>query len=163
MPRSYLSAARPGMMASKVAFCTFALRPMTEASAAARSASVPTTFLPPPGSMNSLGGYVASAATVSVPLSRTAAGTCAAMAGSFGAVIGPLEAEPEPEPDSPLLLFPHAARASDMEARSSRDAAHAVHRFMHPPGGTAGVRARIRLGGNGRAACAAGAPWLQSS
>ena len=46
MPRSYFLAARPGMMLSNVWFLTSALRPMTPASAFARSASMPSTVLP---------------------------------------------------------------------------------------------------------------------
>jgi len=55
MPRSYFFDAMPGMIASKVALVTFAFRPMTFASALARSASIPTTVLPSL-STDSIGG-----------------------------------------------------------------------------------------------------------
>ena len=54
------------MIESKVALTTLALSPIADASAFARSASMPTTVLPSEA-MNSFGAYVASAATVSVP------------------------------------------------------------------------------------------------
>jgi hypothetical protein len=55
MPRSYLPAARPGMIASKVTFWMLAFRPITLARAFARSASIPITVLPSEA-MNSSGG-----------------------------------------------------------------------------------------------------------
>jgi hypothetical protein len=69
--------------------------------------------------MNSFGAYVASAATVSVPLDLIAAGTLAATAGSAAADelepaaedVPALELE-EPEPDDELLLLPHPATAA---------------------------------------------------
>ena len=54
MPRSYLPPARAGMMLSNDALTTFARRPITAASAVARSASVPSTVLPSEP-MNSFG------------------------------------------------------------------------------------------------------------
>src|SRR3954447_22239605 len=110
MPRSYFPAARPGMIPSNDAFLTLAFRPMTLARAFARSASIPRTVLSP-GFRNSFGGYVASAATVSVPLLLIAAGTCAATAESFVAVVEPPELEPVLVLSLSLLL-PHAASAS---------------------------------------------------
>ena len=56
----------PGMIESKVAFTIFAFSPIADATAFARSASMPTTVLPSQA-MNSFGAYVASAATVRVP------------------------------------------------------------------------------------------------
>src|SRR3954449_486302 len=99
------------MMPSNVAFFTLALRPMTPASAFARSASMPSTVFPSEP-MNSFGGYDASAATVSVPLLLTAAGSFAATAGTacvdaagVGAGVDALDSELEPS------LEPHAAAA----------------------------------------------------
>ena len=63
-----------GMMPSNDALTTLDFKPNLAAIAAARSASIPMTVLPLVP-MNSLGAYVASAATVSVPLDLMAAGT----------------------------------------------------------------------------------------
>ena len=110
-PTSYLPAASPGMMLSKVAFLTSTLRPMTAPSAFIRSASIPTTVWPS-DAMNSSGAYVASAATVSVPFDLIADGTSAATVAS--APLDPeleallelvLDVPAEPEVDELLLLL----------------------------------------------------------
>src|SRR5580692_1146750 len=74
MPRSYLPETRPGMIVSKVALTTLTFRPSSCPMALAMSASMPTTVVPF-GPMNSLGAYVASAATIRVPFDLIALGT----------------------------------------------------------------------------------------
>src|ERR1700682_222424 len=75
---SYLPAARPGMMASKVELTSCTFNPITAASALTMSGSMPITVWPS-GAMNSFGAYWASVATIRVPLDLIAAGTCAAI------------------------------------------------------------------------------------
>src|SRR5581483_11632999 len=123
MPRSYLCAARPGMMLSKVAFTTLAFRPITPASACARSASMPSTVWPSEP-MNSLGAYDASAATVSVPFDLIEAGTSDATFWST-----PLAAPPplvlagvEGVLELLLLLLPHPAATRAAQASAARPA-----------------------------------------
>ena len=79
----YLPATIPGMMVSNVALTSLALRPSVCAMASERSASMPTMVVPS-GAKNSLGGYEASRATVSVPADFTEDGTAAASAGFAG-------------------------------------------------------------------------------
>src|SRR5712675_533029 len=66
------------MIVSNVALTMLILRPSTCPRALAKSASQPITVWPS-DAMNSLGAYVASAATVSVPFDLMAAGTSAAI------------------------------------------------------------------------------------
>ena len=102
MPRSYFFEERPGRMASKVTLVTSMVSPITWPSAAARSASMPMTVLPS-GAMNSLGGYVASDATMTVPLLLIDPGTSEAIYATLAAD----EAAPDDElldvPPPPLL------------------------------------------------------------
>src|ERR1019366_2136494 len=78
---SYLPAARPGMIPSKVSLTMSALIPITAARALLRSASIPITVWPSEAK-NSFGAQLASAAPVSVPFDLIAAGTSAATAAS---------------------------------------------------------------------------------
>ena len=66
------------MIVSNVALTMLILRPSTCPRALANSGSQPITVWPS-DAMNSLGAYVASAATVSVPFDLMAAGTSAAI------------------------------------------------------------------------------------
>ena len=56
MPRSYLPAARPGMMLSNGMFSTFGVSPMIWPSAFEMSASAPITVVLSLGPKNSIGG-----------------------------------------------------------------------------------------------------------
>src|SRR5439155_20705029 len=120
IPRSYLREARPGMMLSKVALTMLTLRPITPARAFARSASMPTTERPF-GPMNSFGAYVASAATLSVPLDLMAEGTSAATFLSTLTAPPPLGGVvfflPPPQPATTMLAL--ARRASAMANRGA--------------------------------------------
>ncbi len=119
------------MMLSKVAFTTLALRPITPASAFARSASMPSTVWPSLP-MNSLGAYVASAATVSVPFDFTAAGTSDATFWSTPPVVAPVLAPVEAgAEDVLLLLLPQPVATTATTVIAARVAAkREIRRFM---------------------------------
>src|SRR5690348_14986667 len=98
------------MIVSKFELMMFTLRPMTPASAAMRSASIPITVWPS-GATNSLGAYWASLAMFSVPFALILAGTVAAIAESVLTCAGlPLSAVVL-ELDVVLLLLPQPASA----------------------------------------------------
>src|SRR5277367_4253306 len=114
---SYLPAASPGMIVSKLELIRWTFSPMTAPSAFIMSASIPMIVCPF-GAMNSLGAYCASVATFSVPLAFIAAGTCDETVG-LAALVVVLTTVTDVELVV-LLLLPQPASASTVSAGTQR-------------------------------------------
>src|SRR6478609_3034163 len=108
IPTPYLPDASPGMIVANVPLTTLKFSPRTVPSAFARSASTPTMVFPL-DAKNSMGAYVASVATVSVPLLRILDGTSLAIFGCFVTCVVALDAPAKPTTTSARAAAPRSS------------------------------------------------------